>query len=340
MVGRQPRLKAPRVAITGVVVPTFRCKSISSEGVAEYWSEERLASVKPFPFDPADSLLDAGATERASETAESLFLPSGGPQPTGAEIDHRADSPVQEAPNPPWNSVPFWNCGLFVATDEAKQLNYAGTAAFVAGPNILMTAAHNVISRSTGAWFDKFVFYRAFKGGSWAQAVEPQEICIYKDVFENARWDARYDYAFISTKQASSAGWLGFQWNPELLQATAVGYPACIGGNPKLPNCVGGQKTDGQTMYYVAGNYVPVEGLGRLSENSMQHGASGGPWIAKFSTTTSAEGRNLAMGLTSFNPGPNPAQAYSPYFDVQTYNLLCRVYRGTNDPVPEPQRVT
>ena len=156
--------------------------------------------------------------------------------------------------------------------------------------------------------------------------VYPKEICIYQEAFAGGRFNAVYDYAFASTYQKSGAGWLGFCLPPPAYSlVTAVGYPSCFGGDPNNPDCVGGGGTlppyPGY-MYWDNGTLgaTTVKGTSVMNNNPMQHGASGGPWIYRFSQVTSAGGNNMAMGLTSF--GTTRTDVNGPPFTMDTYTLL------------------
>ncbi len=317
-------------------MPTIVCQDFADGAAEEYWTEERMAEAQPVPVPPSGlpTAMD-GDGAATTDVAADMVVPAGMPdsiEPRPVEPSAVSPGVPQPAPNPPEYHVPFWNCGKLFFSNQAGQ-NFQCSASFVASPNLLMTAAHCIIDLRTGAWNKNFKFVRAYAGSSSGpQVVYPKRICMYQEVFANNRFNALYDYAFASTYQASGAGWLGFCLPPAVGSTiTNVGYPACFGGDPLNPDCVGGGgriPNPSDWMYWVNGQLGSPTGKGmsQMLQNPMQRGNSGGPWIYKFSTETSAGGNNMAMGLTSLGSSPNSNDG--PPFNMDTYNLLMHVLQG------------
>lgn len=318
-------------------MPTIRCTTIADYDHESIWTDEAIAGTGPihYPFvvDETDNLID---DQHNQLTANRLFYPSHSYE-NDIDIIERPKPETQfgvptVVPDPPYYFRPFWNTGKLVFFNKAGQRG-KGTASFVVSPNVIMTAAHLVINPRTGEWNEKFAFLRGITYGSYAQKIVPETICIFEEFFDPATRKANpvYDYAFMTTKQKSTAGWLGFDVNetyPEYV--VSVGYPSCFGGDPASQECIppGRKPVYPQSPYYDFGHLRKFAGQPNLVEmtlNPMQHGASGGPWIRDFNEETSEGEKNIAIGLNS-RPGPGPGPSRNsvsgPLFDVATAHLL------------------
>ncbi len=313
-------------------MPTIKCLSLANQASEQYWTKERMANVimeSPIYPESVDSVPMSGNIIQKGTT--NFSLPSGYPD---TMPEQNKDTPVITeslidpgvpiaAPNPPEYNLPFWNCGMWYYTNIDDGLQYGCTAAFVGSKNVLTTAAHCVISLKTGRWHSNFKFVRAYHNGGNPQVVYPSEICIYEETFTN-RFNPEYDYAFMSTYQASGAGWLGFDTDISY-RVVSIGYPTCFGGNPIIPNCAAGGgtvPTSVGNMYYDQGEITSASnGIATMIDNPMQRGISGGPMIKNFNTGTSSGGNNLAVGLNSFGSKIKNSVS-SPVFTEDTYNLL------------------
>lgn len=320
-------------------MPEIMCTSLPNAASEDVWNDDLIAQAQPEFIDPADIAVDESLESATVEgPAESHFMPSGdGDDSSVAEAE--ADTPETQfglptvVPNPPYHYRPYWNCGKIVYKNASGQ-RFSCTAAFVANPNVLMTAAHCVIDPKTGRWNSNFRFLRGITYGSYGQVVIPKTVCIYKEAISNRTINPLYDYAFMSTKQRSGAGWLGFATNETFPNPNAVyslGYPSCIGGDPRVPTCEppGRVPEKPQNMYYDLGKLQTSEKsdqLVEMLENPMQRGISGGPWIRNFSSEYGGGQNNIAIGLNSLpGVGGSSSSVTGPRFDTNTYNLLMHV---------------
>lgn len=218
----------------------------------------------------------------------------------------------------PQFSAPWWNCGKLLYTKDLTDRSYHiyCTASFVGSPHTLMTNAHCVFDHNLDLFNGNFCFFRAN-----SQKVFIKEICIYED-FYSPRFNARWDYAFMKTVNASGAGYLGFKYPEESMEVVSIGYPSCLGGNPKT-KCFGGTEITDQNMYFVSGEIqIMPDLINVMTNNPMQHGSSGGPWISDFSVK-GGSGKNNVSGINSFSRTDN--EMNGPAFDEHTLFLLNHV---------------
>lgn len=319
-------------------MPTIKCTTISSYDHESCWTNEAIASTDaahyPFVVDETKNPID----DQHDQLSAQRFYPSDQLNRNGANVN-KGPKPETRfgvptvVPDPPYHFRPFWNIGALVYFTKTGQ-RAIGTASFVASPNVLMTAAHMVIDPATGEWNEKFAFLRGVTYGSWAQMVLPETICIYEEFFDPStrKTNPIYDYAFMTTKQKSGAGWLGFEVNttfPEYVYS--VGYPSCFGGVPYLKECIAPGRIPPypQRPYYDVGHLANIPNqpnLVEMTQNPMQRGISGGPWIKNFDEQTSDGGKNMVIGLNSLpGPGGSRNSVTGPLFDEATANLLAHV---------------
>jgi V8-like Glu-specific endopeptidase len=271
----------------------------------EYWTPERLAAAKPVPV-----------PKEGKEGKEELA--AGKPEPVGAaghvapghpKGEHKhakpsggADSGGVSVPNP--RAYPYSTCGKLFFTQGGG--DFSGSASVVA-PNILLTAGHCV--HNGGAWSTNVTFFPSY----------PLTGIHFSYSYE-AAWTAwvnngtvKYDYGMIWINNApgNQLGWLGMLWNASTTGRIweAIGYP----GTPNPP-------FNGNTMDHTVGTFSPggpYPGQIGLTNDNMEHGSSGGPWITDYNGSP----REYANGLQSRHVKDGDFVEYGPYFDASVKGL-------------------
>jgi hypothetical protein len=106
-------------------------------------------------------------------------------------------------------------------------------------------------------------------------------------------------------------GWLGTLWNAPTSGRTwdAVGYQATP--NPPF---------NGNVMDECVGSVASSSTAGTigLTNDNMEHGSSGGPWITAWNETA----RTHANGLQSFHIHDGDTTEYGPYFTQDLKGLM------------------
>ena len=273
----------------------------------EYWTEERRAQAKPVPMPKA------GPGERPAGRAEAL--PKGPPGHTPHSPGNEKDAepslkprgvggqPVAQPLNYPYRTV-----GKLFFTQNGS--GFAGSAAMIS-PNILLTAGHCVYS---GGWSTNVVFYPSYgKRGASDPAYKfgySYEAC-WTAWSQNGNRAFDYGMIWINAAPGNQIGWLGTLWNAPTANRTwdAVGYPATP--NPPF---------NGNTMDEALGQFASssTSGVIGLTNDNMEHGSSGGPWITDWNESA----RTHANGLQSFHIHDGDTTEYGPYFTQDLNNLM------------------
>lgn len=272
----------------------------------EYWTPERRAAARPVPMPKA------GPGERPARAGEPLAKGPVGHSPHhhGKERDakpllepHAGGQTVAQPLNYPYRTV-----GKLFFTQNGS--GFSGSAALIQ-PNILLTAGHCVYN---GGWSANVTFYPSY--GKRA----PGDPAYSFNYSYEACWTAwsqngnrAYDYGmiWINAAPGNLIGWLGTLWNAPTANRTwdAVGYPA----EPNPP-------FNGNTMDEALGQFASssVSGVIGLTNDNMEQGSSGGPWITNWNETSPTH----ANGLQSFHIHDGDTTEYGPYFTQDLNNLM------------------
>jgi V8-like Glu-specific endopeptidase len=272
----------------------------------EYWTEERRAQAKPVPMPTP------GPGERPAERAETLAKGPVGHTPHSYGREKHVEQHLQ--PHAGGQAVaqplayPYRTVGKLFFTQNGS--NLSGSAALIS-PNILLTAGHCVYK---GGWSANVAFYP-----SYGKRTSSDPFYRFNYSYE-ACWTAwsqnsnrAYDYGMIWVDAApgNQIGWLGTLWNAPTANRTwdAVGYP----GQPSPP-------FNGNTMDEALGQFASssTSGVIGLTNDNMEQGSSGGPWITNWNET----GRTHANGLQTFHIHDGDTVEYGPYFTQDLNNLM------------------
>jgi V8-like Glu-specific endopeptidase len=297
----------------------------SNEGNAaaaeeEYWTAERRAAARPVPPPGPPREEAASGSEQAAappEAGPAGHLPPSrtangtGQNPAGTAETEAGLQALAAGGNPVGTPLayPYTTCGKLFFSQGGS--DFAGSAALIT-PNVLLTAGHCVFGG--GQWSQNVAFYPSYpsRGSS-----DPAYKFSYNYVAAWTAWSQNgnraYDYGMVwfDTAPGQLVGWLGLLWNASTSGRTwdAVGYPA----TPNPPFA-------GQTMDEATGTFASstTSGVIGLSNDNMEHGSSGGPWITDFNGSP----REYANGLQSFHVTDGDLTEYGPYFTADVKGLL------------------
>ena len=268
----------------------------------EYWTEERRAAAKPIPFPKVAAEKRPVQPEAVGKPGyEAPGRPKEAPEGiiSGAAGGNAVANPL---------AYPYSTCGKLFFTQGGQ--DFSGSAAVVQ-PNVLLTAGHCVFN---GGWSSNVTFFPSYP----KRAVgDPAREFFYSYIAAWTAWtnngNRAYDYGmvWIDNPPGNRVGWLGILWNASNSGRTwdAVGYPA----TPAPP-------FNGSTMDEAVGTAASssVAGTMGLTNDNMEHGSSGGPWITDFNGSP----REYANGLQSFHIHDGDFVEYGPYFTADVKGLL------------------
>jgi hypothetical protein len=308
------------------------CGGGRNESLAEdYWTEQRRAQAEYRAGAKPCQMPKAKGAERPAATGE--VLPKG---PPGSNPGYNPRSHGDEK-----SSVPCLELrGVTAEVDVSDPLEYpwrtvgklfytqngkpdSGSGALIS-PNIVLTAGHCIYDRNNGGKSIGVDFYPSWGVGAQGR---DQKDPFYKFNCSYLAWrlawsddrNLAYDYglAWIDAAPGNHLGWLGYAWNQTTQGRTwtAYGYP------PATPNA----PTSGNTMKAVVGRNAPspMRGMIAMTNNTMGHGASGGPWITTDPVNTNPNDHwpYHANGVHSTLYAP-PLTACSPYFTQELGELM------------------
>jgi V8-like Glu-specific endopeptidase len=268
----------------------------------EYWTPERRAAAKPVP--PPKPGAGETKGEAAQGVAEPGHTPSGRPQ--GQSERGASDAAAGGTPVANPKAYPYSTCGKLFFTQGGQ--DFTGSAALVSR-NVILTAGHCVHQGPGGSWSTNVAFFPSYP-------LAPTVHFSYNFLAALTSWTGNgnraFDYGMIwvDANPGDAVGWLGLLWNASTSGRTwdAVGYPATP--NPPF---------DGNRMDEARGTFVSSATTGTigLSNDNMEHGSSGGPWITDFNGAA-----QYANGLQSFHIHDGDFVEYGPSFTADIKTLL------------------
>ena len=272
----------------------------------EYWTEERRRAAQPVPMSKTP-LPQPGAPAPHLPQSHPGQTPSGHgrDQDAGARSDSLTAGHAVLQPL----SYPYRTCGKIYFNQSGG--SYSGSAAMVA-PNVLLTAGHCVYGG--GHWSTNMVFYPSY---GTRTATDPAyrfncgRLSCRTSYVQNGNRAHDYALVWMGAAPGNVVGWLGLLWGASTAGRVweAVGYPA----TPHPPY-------DGSTMEAAVGSVHASSTAGTigLTNDDMEHGSSGGPWITAWNETV----RSHANGLQSFHLKDGDTVEYGPYFTDEVKSLF------------------
>lgn len=286
------------------IVGSPKHEGFDERAVAEYWTEERQKAAKPVPF------------PKVKESGHPAALPKAVGEPGATAHGHGSEANPATHAEPhaggghnvaaPLN-YPYRTCGKIFFNQGSG--GFAGSACMVA-PNVLLTAGHCVFEN--GVWSTNMAFFPSY--GKRASN-DPMYRIPCGRLGAWTTWtqhgDRAHDYALVwmGSNPGNVIGWLGLMWNAGTAGRVwdAVGYPAAP--NPPF---------NGNNMCEALGTVASSGTAGTigLTNDNMEQGSSGGPWITTFNEVN----RTHANGVQSFHNHDGDTTEFGPYFtpDIQT----------------------
>jgi hypothetical protein len=198
------------------------------------------------------------------------------------------------------------------------------SAAYVA-PNLIMTAAHCVVSRPAQQDNTNLVFWQAFKETPQGHTgIKAPVVCFHAapewlpetDPVSQIQWD--YAFAKVATPQKS--GNLAFTAStPVGPLARAIGYPVAIDNGDRA-------RVASNTIRKPP-SFIPNAVAMDIADPNFTRGASGGPWVT--GAVRAKQGSNRVVSVNSnFDPAfPGGVTMYGPAFNAKTRKLREAVER-------------
>ncbi len=287
--------------------------------IRTYWTSARMQAARS-----AGTLLTEVKLTR--QTAHATSSGSAPPVPSGIHSKpiHGAAIPPSEAvtpnanalPHSSYSSQPYATIGRIFFTDPQTGYNYAcsGTATTSINQSVVDTAGHCVVAGgSAGDWYTNWVFcpqyyYGKTPYGCWtARYIATSAEWYYSGSFENdfadvAVWANSYGKLI---NVVGGAGWAFGQSTDQFFYP--FGYPAA-------------SPFDGNAIFYCASYGIAYNYDTRAvisTSCDMTGGSSGGPWLISLNGSF-----GYINGHNDFKRTIDPYHIYSPYYDINWYNVF------------------
>lgn len=240
--------------------------------VQEYWTPERKAAALPEPGCQTDEL-----------------------QETSGDVSSATDPELADT-----TQMPFAAGGkLFFSLNNQ---DYVASAEILCQSNIVLTAAHCVQDKDSGALCDNFLFERCYSNGKSLECLTFQTVALKTYWHEQKKWKWDYALAILNDMSTLASPLTYSTENVVGKQLTAFGYPT--------------NYEDGERMVRIDGT-ADARGDGTLVINGdkMRNGCSGGAWVL--------QGENIVVGINSFSPSSGSSSVYvgSPVLDTEFDSL-------------------
>ncbi|WJM05864.1 hypothetical protein [Paenibacillus sp. PK1-4R] len=274
--------------------------------VLAYWTPER--KLKAIPISPpAYNSSDFQVEDKNRENDDCSIIPSNNSNMNFNLQMLGTAFPADVAQFPYHVGGKFF----FTATlpDGTKE-DRTGSAQFVGHCSIILTAGHCVRNSEDGQYYTNLLFSRGYDNASGDDySITRVET---PDNFVGSTGTRRrsFDYAFAFTHKPFN-DWIGLQINNPSNSFRSIGYPFNYEEGKKM-YAVDGTKGD------VRGNVVEMKG------NPFGPGASGGAWIANYSTERNGLS-NLVVGLNGGYALDGSDNWYSPLFVRETIDLFNKI---------------
>jgi V8-like Glu-specific endopeptidase len=279
----------------------------AEESAEEYWTEERRAAAKPVPLPKVKRGKAAAPTEPEKRGETGHTQPGHGEEKKpGKHAEPRTGTGGQAVAAP--LNFPYRTCGKLFFTQGGG--GFAGSAAMIS-PNILLTAGHCVYS---GGWSTNIAFYPSYgkrASNDHAYKFNYSYAAAWTAWTQNGNRAFDYGMIWFDSAPGNTIGWLGTLWNASTAGRNwdAVGYPATP--NPPF---------NGNVMDHCVGSVASSSTTGTigLTNDNMEHGSSGGPWITAWNEAAPTH----ANGLQSFHIHDGDTTEYGPYFNQDFKGLI------------------
>jgi V8-like Glu-specific endopeptidase len=290
--------------------------------VLRYWTIERmlraLAASERTWHRPAT--VPAPEPPPASRSPASPLAPrSPEVSPASAEVLPLRTAPDRRTtgtgPGSPWTSpgaVRATTGKVFFTVGGDDQVCSAGT---ISGANrdLVVTAAH-CVQDASGVWARNWIYVPGYDRGHGPYGVFTARRFLVPNAWSR-RHDESHDVAIVALDS------VGGRHVADVVGAQKVAFDQPRGGVVYGFGYPTGGRYDGERLAYCSGRTHPD--AHRLTEDQglrcdMSEGASGGPWLARFSPTT---GVGVVTSVNSFKYSDDPATMYGPYFGAAVRRL-------------------
>lgn len=301
-----PASAAPAPQAADVAHARAATTAADRAAVAAYWTPARMRAATPADvLAPTVSPGDvAGADVRAGTgSVRPTAKPGGKGKPGGGGTAPTPDGADGGTP---------WTGGTAVVSTTGKVFftlggsNYVCSGSSVTSGNesVVLTAGH-CLHEGPGAYATNFAFVPAYADGA-----RPYGTFVATDLYTTSRWAASGDFAHdvgfavvapvngTTLTDTVGAQGIGFAASRTDFRH-GFGYPAA-------------RPYDGSDLVHCAGTVFGdpygADTLGMVCD--MTGGASGGPWLSGFSTTT---GLGTLTSVNSYKYNADPTRMYGPY---------------------------
>ncbi|MGH3329525.1 MAG: trypsin-like serine peptidase [Streptomycetales bacterium] len=284
----------------------------SHDGVAQYWTQRRMASATPahrLPHRPPDvaAIIDralGAASVGQSERSRPERVPGAEPDPASRASKGKASAARREGN--PWTSggAVASTTGRLFFTQAGHDYVCSGSAIGSGNHDVVLTAGHCL--HDGYEWSRRVVFIPGYDNGR-----RPAGTFRARRLVAPSAWtqsgNPNHDVGFAVTRPRNgrhltdAVGGQGIAFNqPRGQYMYAFGYPSA-------------QPYHGGDLVYCAGRVRddPFNTSAQGMDCRMTSGASGGPWFVGFDARS---GRGLANSVTSFGYGELPGVMFGPYF--------------------------
>ena len=235
----------------GNISYTYDTGELGRKRIIDYWTPERKAAAIPDDGWQTDTRLGTRG-DKVSATDPQL-----------------ADT----------SKMPFSAGAKLFFTRNNKQ--YVASAEIVCQRNIVLTAAHCVQDKESGALCENFLFERCYDEGESVETLTFKTLALKKYWHEQKEWKWDYAFAIVDGMSTLTAPLTYSTESIEGKDLVAFGYP---------------------TNYYKGHQMVRIDGSAHMTGFStweidgdkMRGGASGGAWLLK--------GSNTVVGINSYGP--------------------------------------
>ena len=271
-----------------------------------YWTPERRAGARPVRM-PRVALPEHAEAAEPKALGEPGYTPHGLGREGGRGLHLAPRSNGSKAVSSPL-AYPYRTCGKLFFTQGAT--GWVGSGAMIS-PNILLTAGHCVYKNGFSTNLSFYPSYGSRTAGEPAYTFNYNYVACWTGWSQGSNRAFDYGLVWFDSSPGNQIGWLGTLWNAPTTDRTwdAIGYPATP--NPSI---------DGNTMEQALGRYASsaVSGTVGLTNDTMEHGSSGGPWITDWNEGS----RTHANGLQSFRVKDGDATEYGPYLTQEFKGLM------------------